>query len=91
MPLSSSTIPEPRRPEVTNRARVIPMFFASTPRMSWAPTPSRARGNGWNSLIGKSQIWLSSMAMTLLDGFVGWRTSTTLVVANYWQQLRMGT
>jgi len=29
--------------------------------------------------------------MTLLDGFVGWRTSTTLVVANYWQQLQMGT
>ena len=44
---------EPRSPDVMTRVFLKPSLRASGPIISCAPGPSMARGNGWNSLIGK--------------------------------------
>jgi hypothetical protein len=60
------TMSEPRRPDVITSDRLKPSFSASGPMISWLPGPSSARGNEWNSLIGKSGS-ISSTCMRVLS------------------------
>src|SRR3712207_282415 len=46
------TMSVPRSPEVMTSVFLKPSLRASGPIISWLPGPSRARGNGWNSLMG---------------------------------------